>query len=73
MSDQNTGNTENKNRMKKFWEDFEKKHPKLAKWLYQIFYFFVFSMGVTLIQYLFFTFTFRSALYLEPPGVQCTL
>ena len=56
MSDQNTGNIENKNRMKKFWEDFEKKHPKLAKWLYQIFYFFVFSMGVTLIQYLFFTF-----------------
>ncbi len=26
------------------------------KWLYQIFYFFVFSMGVTIIQYLFFTF-----------------
>ncbi len=38
------------------WETFEKKHPKLAKWLSQIFYFFVFSMGVTIIQYLFFTF-----------------
>lgn len=38
------------------WGNFEKKHPKLAKWLYQIFYFFVFSMGVTIIQYLFFTF-----------------
>ena len=40
----------------KIWGNFEKKHPKLAKWLYQIFYFFVFSMGVTIIQYLFFTF-----------------
>nr|WP_243427005.1 hypothetical protein [Mediterraneibacter glycyrrhizinilyticus] len=40
----------------KVWGNFEKKHPKLAKWLYQIFYFFVFSMGVTIIQYLFFTF-----------------
>ena len=33
----------------KVWGNFEKKHPKLAKWLYQIFYFFVFSMGVTII------------------------
>ena len=40
----------------KIWGNFEKKHPKLAKWLYQIFYFFVFSMGLTIIQYLFFTF-----------------
>ena len=40
----------------KAWGNFEKKHPKLAKWLYQIFYFFVISMGVTIIQYLFFTF-----------------
>ena len=38
------------------WNGFEEKHPKLAKWVYQIFYFFVFSMGVTIIQYLFFTF-----------------
>lgn len=34
----------------------KKKHPKLAKWVYQIFYFFVFSMGVTIFQYLVFTF-----------------
>ena len=38
------------------WSEFEKKHPKLAKWVYQIAFFFVFSMGVTIIQYLFFTF-----------------
>lgn len=34
----------------KVWKNFEEQHPKLAKWLYQIFYFFVFSMGVTIIQ-----------------------
>ncbi len=39
-----------------FWYSFEKKHTKLAKWLYQIFYFLVFSMGVTIFQYLVFTF-----------------
>ena len=38
------------------WQGFEDKHPELAKWVYQIFYFFVFSMGVTIVQYLFFTF-----------------
>nr|WP_294493352.1 hypothetical protein [uncultured Mediterraneibacter sp.] len=38
------------------WGSFEEKHPKLAKWVYQIFYFFVFSMGVTIFQYLVFTF-----------------
>lgn len=38
------------------WEKFETSHPKLAKWAYQIFYFFVFSMGVTIVQYLIFTF-----------------
>lgn len=38
------------------WNPFEEKHPKLAKWLYQIFYFFVFSMMVTVFQYLVFTF-----------------
>lgn len=38
------------------WYSFEKKHTKLAKWLYQIFYFLVFSMGVTIFQYLVFTF-----------------
>lgn len=39
----------------KMWQSFEEKHPKFAKWLYQIFYFFVFSMGVTIFQYLVFT------------------
>lgn len=38
------------------WHDFERRHPKPAKWIYQIFYFFVFSMGVTAFQYLIFTF-----------------
>lgn len=38
------------------WGDFAEKHPKLSKWVYQIFYFFVFSMGVTIFQYLVFTF-----------------
>ena len=38
------------------WGDFQSKHPVLAKWVYQIFYFFVFSMGVTIVQYLIFTF-----------------
>ena len=42
--------------MKEKWEQFQKKHPKAAKWLYQIFYFWVFSMGVTILQYLMFTF-----------------
>ena len=38
------------------WNSFEDKHPKLSKWIYQIFYFFVFSMMVTIFQYLIFTF-----------------
>lgn len=38
------------------WAAFEEKHPKLSKWVYQIFYFFVFSMMVTVFQYLVFTF-----------------
>lgn len=37
------------------WGDFSHNHPVLAKWVYQIFYFFVFSMGVTIFQYLVFT------------------
>ena len=45
-----------KERWMKVWGGFEKNHPKLAKWVYQIFYFFVFSMGVTIFQYLVFTF-----------------
>ena len=42
--------------IKKFWSCFEEKHPLLAKWLYQIFCFVIFSMGVTIFQYLVFTF-----------------
>lgn len=38
------------------WSAFEKEHPKSAKWIYQIFYFWVFSMSVTVFQYLMFTF-----------------
>lgn len=38
------------------WQKFETKHPKTAKWLYQLFYFWVFSMSVTIFQYLIFTF-----------------
>lgn len=40
----------------KQWEHFKTGYPKLSKWLYQIFCFFVFSMGVTVFQYLVFTF-----------------
>lgn len=42
--------------MKKIWENFSEKHPGAAKWLYQIFFFVVFSEGVTIFQYLVFTF-----------------
>lgn len=38
------------------WVGFQEKHPKAAKWVYQLFYFWVFSMGVTVLQYLMFTF-----------------
>lgn len=38
------------------WESFQKTHPKAAKWIYQIFYFWVFSMSVTVFQYAMFTF-----------------
>ena len=38
------------------WDSFGAKHPKMAKWVYQLFYFFVFSMMVTIFQYLVFTF-----------------
>lgn len=38
------------------WNAFAGKYPKLSKWVYQIFYFWVFSMGVTVFQYLVFTF-----------------
>lgn len=39
-----------------WWQAFAQKHPALAKWLYQIVSFLVFSVSVTVIQYLFFTF-----------------
>lgn len=42
--------------MKERWKKFEQSHPKLAKWVYQLFYFWVFSMSVTIFQYLAFTF-----------------
>lgn len=45
-----------KNKWLTIWKEFEVKHPKLSKWVYQIFYFFIFSMGVTVFQYLVFTF-----------------
>ena len=34
------------------WRGFEAKNPKLAKLVYKVFYFIVFSMGVTIIQFL---------------------
>ena len=33
--------------MRKKWEEFEKKHEKIAKLLIQLLYFWVFSMGWT--------------------------
>lgn len=42
-------------KIKEYWNDFERMHPKAARWVYQISYFFVFSMGVTIIQYIIFT------------------
>ncbi len=43
-------------RLKNAWAEFSAGHPTLSKWLYQIFCFLVFSMGVTVFQYLVFTF-----------------
>lgn len=42
--------------LKEKWKSFEGRHPKASKLLYQIFYFWVFSMSVTILQYLIFTF-----------------
>lgn len=42
--------------MKERWIVFEKAHPKAAKWMYQIGCFYVFSLSVTIFQYLVFTF-----------------
>lgn len=44
------------NNFKEKWNKFEQRHPKAAKLLYQFFYFWVFSMSVTIFQYLVFTF-----------------
>ena len=38
------------------WGVFASKHPRVSKLFYQIFHFVVFSMGVTVFQYLVFTF-----------------
>ena len=42
--------------VKEKWVAFGGRHPKLSKILYQIFYFYIFSMSVTIFQYLVFTF-----------------
>lgn len=42
--------------MKHAWKQFKQKHPKAAKWVYQVGVFYLFSMGVTVLQYLFFTY-----------------
>ncbi len=41
---------------RQFWLSFRAKHPAAAKWLYQIGCFLIFSEGVTIFQYLVFTF-----------------
>lgn len=38
------------------WDSFYKKHPVAAKWLYQLVFFYLISLGVTVFQYLMFTF-----------------
>lgn len=43
-------------KLKDKWNKFSEVHPKLSKILYQIFYFYVFSLSVTIFQYLMFTF-----------------
>lgn len=57
--------------LKKWWAGFSEKHPKLSKWLYQIAFFIIFSEGVTIFQYLVFTFMPR-ALGLGLAGTQWT-
>ena len=37
------------------WEGFRRRHPAAAKWLYQVAFFYLFSVGVTVFQYLAFT------------------
>ncbi len=38
------------------WAAFSQNHPKAAKWIQQLAYFYVFSLSVTVFQYLMFTF-----------------
>ena len=95
MSDQNTGNIENKNRTRKFWEDFEKKTSQTCEMAVSDLLFLRFQHGSDPDPVSVFYLpapgpgkgtggngiyvapdtdgTFRSALYLEPAGVQCTL
>ena len=42
--------------LRRAWERFADKYPRLSKWVYQIFFFVAFSIGVTVFQYLVFTF-----------------
>ncbi len=39
-----------------WWYGFADKHPKAAKWGYQLFFFFIFSQGVTIWQFIVMTF-----------------
>ncbi|MDO5540732.1 MAG: hypothetical protein Q4F83_11815 [Eubacteriales bacterium] len=43
-------------RWRKKWVLFAEAHPKAAKWIHQLFYFYAFSLSVTIFQYLMFTF-----------------
>lgn len=47
--------TQKKSWWKEAWDSFSGRYPRFAKLCYQFAYFFVFSMGVTLFQYLVFT------------------
>lgn len=37
------------------WGNFERTHPKAAKWVWQIGIFYLFSLAVTVLQYVLFT------------------
>lgn len=56
------------------WYGFSDKHPKLSSWIYKIVFFFVFSIGVTIWQFLIFLFLPYAFQGLEAafgwPGVQ---
>lgn len=42
--------------MRHLWKIFEQRHAKAAKWIRQVFVYWLISMGVTVLQYLIFTF-----------------